>query len=82
MRDDLLRAAGPYSQPLWRLNNLSCELLLTNNSSIRVGVSLRSGTLQYLLYARNDVAGSCTSLSSSYARSPCDDAIQQPCRMG
>jgi hypothetical protein len=26
----------------------ACELLLDNNSSIRVGVSLRSGTLQYL----------------------------------
>src|SRR5258707_8501785 len=26
----------------------ACELLLGNNSSIRVGVSLRSGTLQYL----------------------------------
>jgi len=29
-------------------NDNSCELLLANNSSIRVGVSLRSGTLQYL----------------------------------
>jgi hypothetical protein len=29
-------------------NDNACELLLGNNSSIRVGVSLRSGTLQYL----------------------------------
>jgi hypothetical protein len=29
-------------------NDNSCELLLGNNSSIRVGVSLRSSTLQYL----------------------------------
>src|SRR5258708_20831321 len=29
-------------------NDNTCELLLANNSSIRVGVSLRSGTLQYL----------------------------------
>jgi hypothetical protein len=29
-------------------NDNACELLLANNSSIRVGVSLRSGTLQYL----------------------------------
>jgi hypothetical protein len=29
-------------------NDNSCELLLANNSSIRVGVSLRSGTQQYL----------------------------------
>src|SRR5581483_9343250 len=30
------------------LNDNTTELLLANNSSIRVGVSLRSGTLQYL----------------------------------
>src|SRR5260370_18062967 len=29
-------------------NDNACELLLANNSPIRVGVSLRSGTLQYL----------------------------------
>ena len=35
-------------QALPARNDNACELLLGNNSSIRVGVSLRSGTLQYL----------------------------------
>jgi len=32
----------------WAVKNDSGELLLSNNSSIRVGTSMRSGTLQYL----------------------------------
>src|SRR5258708_7821247 len=39
---DVLKTALPAQ------NDNSCELLLANNSSIRVGVSLRSSTLQYL----------------------------------
>jgi hypothetical protein len=35
-------------QALPAQNDNACELLLRNNSSIRVGVSLRSGTLQFL----------------------------------
>jgi hypothetical protein len=39
---EMIKAMAPA-----RYDN-ACELLLGNNSSIRVGVSLRSGTLQYL----------------------------------
>jgi hypothetical protein len=39
---DVLKIARPTQ------NDNTCELLFTNNSGIRVGVSLRSGTLQYL----------------------------------
>src|SRR6195256_1067021 len=39
---DMIKNAAPAR------NDNACELLLANNSSIRVGVSLRSGTLQYL----------------------------------
>jgi hypothetical protein len=40
--EDVLKTARPTQ------NDNSCELLFANNSGIRVGVSLRSATLQYL----------------------------------